>query len=102
MTKMALGASSAKQPNPVATPLPPRNFSHTGKMCPRIANNAANPASTTDGVEDHGAIQLRAMTTAPKPLNPSSRRVTMPRTGDVRATLVAQIFQLLFCRLYDP
>ena len=35
-----------KTPTPVATPLPPRNFSQTGKQWPRTAADAATAART--------------------------------------------------------
>ena len=45
-TKIAIAASTAKganltkAPSAVATPLPPRNPSHIGNICPMIANSA--------------------------------------------------------------
>src|SRR6185437_1117539 len=40
-----LGARRMKDPSPVATPLPPRNFSQTGKIWPTTENNAAAAAA---------------------------------------------------------
>src|SRR5580658_5312664 len=37
MHRMDLGVSKIKAPRLVATPLPPRNFSQTGKRCPTTA-----------------------------------------------------------------
>src|SRR5689334_5001885 len=42
--RTAFGAIMAKAPSPVATPLPPRNFSHTGNMWPRMAHKAPRAA----------------------------------------------------------
>src|ERR1043165_3210050 len=39
--RLAFGASNAKEPSPVATPLPPLNFNQTGNIWPRTANSAA-------------------------------------------------------------
>ena len=41
VTAMLVGAIAKKTPTAVATPLPPRNFSHTLKTCPRTAKTAA-------------------------------------------------------------
>src|SRR6266540_139959 len=46
--KAAHGAIARKTPRPVATPLPPLNFNHTGKQCPTTARAAA--AATTQEV----------------------------------------------------
>ena len=43
-TSTDLGASATKTPSPVATPLPPLNFSQMGYMWPRMANRAARAA----------------------------------------------------------
>ncbi len=41
----AIGASIRNTPTPVATPFPPRNLNHTGKICPAIAAIAAAAVS---------------------------------------------------------
>ena len=41
MHKMDFGVSNIKAPRLVATPLPPRNLSQTGKRWPTTAKNAA-------------------------------------------------------------
>src|SRR6267154_866100 len=41
MHNMDFGVSNIKAPRLVATPLPPRNLSHTGKRWPQTAKNAA-------------------------------------------------------------
>ena len=43
------GAATRKTPKPVATPLPPRNLSHTGNMWPRTAKRAARASTLRCG-----------------------------------------------------
>src|ERR1051326_7380711 len=56
--RTALGAIMAKAPSPVATPLPPRNFSQMGNMWPRMAQRAASAA------QDASCGELEAGTTS--------------------------------------
>src|SRR5947208_2065405 len=65
------GRSTATTPNPVATPLPPRNRSQTGNRWPR---NAASPAATPAGVPKAAAIT--AVGTVP--LRKSRAKTTTP------------------------
>src|SRR5581483_1779769 len=52
----AAGESIRKTPAAVATPLPPLNFSHRGKQCPR---NAATPASLIQQKREHSRQDSR-------------------------------------------
>ena len=44
-----MGAKRRNAPSPVATPLPPRNFSQTGKMWPTMAKSAAGQPMISGG-----------------------------------------------------
>src|SRR5438132_1522839 len=90
MTRTPLGASPTQEPSPVATPLPPRNFSHTGEVWPRIAKKAAVAASTYGGSTQRWPTD-NAIATGTNPFRASSTRVAMPRAGDFRDTLSAPL-----------
>src|ERR1043165_9331929 len=61
----AIGTSIRKTPTPVATPLPPRKPSHTGKMCPTITAIAA-PVTIQSALDD-GPTKTLAHSTATAP-----------------------------------
>jgi hypothetical protein len=106
-------------PRLVATPLPPRNSSQIGNMCPTTAKRAPVAATGTRFGDDAGRIwrhgiwetgtrsesgvlRITATSTAPDPFNASSSRVNPPSTGDLRATLVAPILPLPVRRTSSP
>src|SRR6266545_4778970 len=98
--KAAHGAIARKTPRPVATPLPPLNFNHTGKQCPTTARAAA--AATTQEVPA-SPVNHRATNTAAAPFNASSARVTTPATFPaLRETLVAPVPPLPVLRMSAP
>src|SRR5215472_18788408 len=69
----ASGDKTRNIPAAVATPLPPLNFSQTGKQCPSSAASAA--------IIIHVALSLvsfSASKTAPAPLATSSTKVSAP------------------------
>src|SRR5690349_4928817 len=81
----ARGDNTRNIPAAVATPLPPLNFSQTGKQCPSKAANAAIIIQVAASFES-----FLASKTAPAPLATSSTKVNTPaRNPAARATLVA-------------
>ena len=80
-------SSAISTPAAVATPLPPRKPSHTGKTCPR---NAARPTSASISAE---APSAPATSTAAQPFaaSPASVRRAAMRFPE-RSTLVAPMF----------
>src|SRR5438477_12155823 len=47
--RTASGTRARNAPTPVATPLPPRNFSHMGNMCPNTTKKAATATVVYNG-----------------------------------------------------
>src|SRR5437660_8998826 len=83
--RAAQGASASETPKPVATPLPPRNLSQTGKQCPRTAPTAQAVGSQ--------AASPRARATGTKPFRASRASVAAAALFPAaRATLVAPMF----------
>jgi hypothetical protein len=86
----ATGASMANTPTPVATPLPPRNLNHTGKICPTITAIAA--AVTIHAACEDGPAKTIAHSTATAPFNASSTSVEIPAPLPARReTFVAPV-----------
>ena len=75
---------ASSTPTVVATPLPPLNFSHTGKLCPMTAQNPAASMALGSGMTN------QVMPTAIAPLPESSSKVKNAASLlPVRSTLVA-------------
>lgn len=93
----AIGASTRKAPTPVATPLPPRNPSHTGKTWPTITAIAA-------AVNIHSSpLTLAAINTAAAPFNASSTSVKIPAALPARReTFVAPVPPDPVCLISAP
>ncbi len=98
----ALGAIIMKAPRPVATPLPPWNFSQTGNMCPTTADNAARAIASYGLVASTRPERYAASATAAEPFNASRTSVITPSTGDLRETFVAPMFPLPLWRTSSP
>src|SRR6185437_2853351 len=82
----AIGASTRNIPTPVATPLPPRNPNHTGKMCPTSAAIAAA------AITQSSPVNAFAISTAAAPFAASSSNVNTPAIFPaLRETFVAPV-----------
>src|SRR6266481_3221712 len=104
ITKTATAAATPPQeiirktPSAVATPLPPENFSHTGKTWPKIA---ASPAYIMNRMLP--SEKCPASQTAKNPFAASRTSVATPMDKPaVRATLAAPMFPLPIARTSPP
>ena len=89
MASTVFGTITAKAPNPVATPFPPRNFSQMGNMWPTMAMKRGQ--TQQDGLaweEDAGEGHCR------QSFGASSSSVSIPKAGEVRETFVAPMLPL--------
>ena len=85
-----IGTKAAAAPALVATPLPPLNLSHTGKLWPTTAAMAESTAVTGPA-----ASRCIPRATGAYPFAKSSRKASTPNTGPhVRSTLVAPMLPL--------
>src|ERR1700722_20633964 len=108
----AFGAIGRNEPSPVATPLPPRNFSQTGNTWPMTANSAEHAAHEStlqaqierldSDVTTFCDIIRMVMATAGNLFSASNSSGRIPRAGDLRETLVAPMFPLPLWRTSSP
>ena len=90
--KTAAGANARNTPAPVATPLPPRNPSQTGKIWPNSAAIAAADKIRLTAVGCRSFSRLSATTTATNPFNASNINVNTPAALPARReTFVAPV-----------